>query len=163
MEQAPVAGIDVAIGVLLKRQVHIQANAALAARAAVRRLHDAAAGPRHHFKAAPGRFAGELLGQRISRLLRLGSGGPKHGHLAGLAMGGKDVEAIADVRQGTGDQSPLIGITAIACDLQQLNHTALDGAALGMALKGIGQRVQGASLDRHRLGSGQKSPAKGRA
>jgi hypothetical protein len=74
VEQPAIAGIHKAVGMLLKRQIHIQADAVLTASPTVGGLHDAAAGAGHHLEAARHGFHRQLLRQLVGGLLTVGSG-----------------------------------------------------------------------------------------
>ena len=135
MQQSSVAGIHEAIGVLLKRQVHIQPDAVLAPGAAVGGLHDSPAGAGHHLKATLHGLHRELLGELVGGFIGIGSGGAEHRHLAGLAVRGEHVEAVADIGQGPVDQPPLVGIAAALGNLQQAHDAAFNRAPLRVVLQ----------------------------
>ena len=66
MEQPAIAAAHKAVGVLLKRQVNVEADAGLAAGTAGGGLLDAAAGTGHYVKSSGHRIAGQLFGQRVA-------------------------------------------------------------------------------------------------
>ena len=74
MQQSAAAAADKAVGVLLKGQVHIEANARFAARATVGGFHDAAASSGHHLETRLNGAAGKLFGQLVAGIAGHGAG-----------------------------------------------------------------------------------------
>ena len=124
---------------LLKGKVDVETNAVGAASAAVGSLHHPAAGTCHHFKAGGNSLLGYLAGQLIARIFRAGAGRAEDGDLAGSAARLKNLQGLAEVRQGAADQPPFVFLGLGAGHLQQGDHGPLNQPSLGMALELVGQ------------------------
>ena len=97
VQQPAIAAAHKAIGVLLERQIDVEADAGFAAGTAVGGLHDAAAGSGHHLEAGFNSTAGQLLGQAVAGVAGDGAGRAEDGDLAGVAMGVKHLQRFADI------------------------------------------------------------------
>src|SRR4029453_13238494 len=98
---------------LFERQLDVDAEAALAAGAALTRFHDAPAGAGYDHEPGSGDGAGEVLGGGEDRVVALCARRAERRDLAGVAVGREQREGVAHLVQRAGDDLEIAYVDAV--------------------------------------------------